>query len=469
MVSYGICYSMVKFIDNFMESINLPKFFQATNPSKTLRAGDAKDDQYYVDFSSVRGGKLIEELRGTIADLSPDMPTCSLFTGHIGCGKSTELLQLQKLLEADGFHVVYFESSDDLEMADVDIGDVMLAIAKRISESLENAKVNVEGGKLRSLVAKTKEILLTPIEVKAKAEIPGAAKLAVDTEKKEMTISALIGELTVKAKNDGGLREKLNQFVVPQKNKLVEAINEGLIVPAIEQLKKHGKKGLAVIVDNLDRVDSRVRPDGKSQHEYLFIDQSECLTKLACHLVYTLPLSMKFGNEYGMLTQRYDDPLVLPMVPPIDRDGNSYDVGMVLLRQMVLRRAMPEGTDEERLVRLGEIFENGEALDRLCRISGGHSRDLMRLLNSWIKKGQQLPLKAETLERVIRERRNEMGMAISDDEWELLRQVRSRKKVSGDEEFQILISSRWVFEYRQEEESWFDVNPILLEAAEMQN
>ena len=460
---------MVKFIDNFMKSINLPEFFQATNPSKTLRAGDAKDDQYYVDFSSVRGGKLIEELRGTIVDLSPDVPTCSLFTGHIGCGKSTELLQLQKLLEADGFHVVYFESSDDLEMADVDIGDVMLATARRISESLEKAKVNVEGGKLRSFVTKTKEILLTPIEVKAKAEILGAAKLGVDTEKKEVTISALIGELTVKAKNDGGLREKLNLFVVPEKNKLVEAINEGLIEPAIIQLKKQGKKGLAVIVDNLDRVDSRVRPDGKSQHEYLFIDQSECLTKLACHLVYTLPLSMKFGNEYGMLTQRYDDPLVLPMVPPTDRQGDSYDAGMVLLRQMVLRRAMPEGTDEERLVRLGEIFENGETLDRLCRISGGHSRDLLRLLNSWIKKGQQLPLRAETLERVIRERRNEMVKAIDDEEWELLRQVRGGlKKVSGNEAYQILISSRWVFEYRQEEESWFAVNPILLEAAEMQ-
>ena len=90
-----------------MKSVHLPEFFQATNPSKTLRAGDAQDDQYYVDFSSVRGGKLIEELRGTIAELSPDVPTCSLFTGHIGCGKSTELLQLQKLLEADGFHVVY--------------------------------------------------------------------------------------------------------------------------------------------------------------------------------------------------------------------------------------------------------------------------------------------------------------------------------------------------------------------------
>jgi tRNA uridine 5-carbamoylmethylation protein Kti12 len=62
---------------------------------------------------------------------------CVLFTGHIGCGKSTELLRLKKELEDEGFHVVYFESSEDLEMTDVDIGDVLLAIAHRVSQSLD--------------------------------------------------------------------------------------------------------------------------------------------------------------------------------------------------------------------------------------------------------------------------------------------------------------------------------------------
>ena len=60
---------------------------------------------------------------------SPDEPTCELFTGHIGCGKSTELLRLKAELEQEGFHVVYFESSQDLEIGDVDITDIMLAIA----------------------------------------------------------------------------------------------------------------------------------------------------------------------------------------------------------------------------------------------------------------------------------------------------------------------------------------------------
>jgi hypothetical protein len=31
----------------------------------------------------------------------------------------------------------------------------------------------------------------------------------------------------------------------------------------------------------------------------------------------------------------------------------------------------------------------------------------------------------------------------------------------------MLISSRWVFEYRMDGESWFEVNPILMESEEM--
>lgn len=110
-------------------TVDVKKFFQATNPGKTLFTDDAAEDQkYYIDFSSVRGGQIIENLRDNITLWSPDESTCQLFTGHIGCGKSTELLRLKKELEHEGFHVVYFESSQDLEMGDVDVGDILLAI-----------------------------------------------------------------------------------------------------------------------------------------------------------------------------------------------------------------------------------------------------------------------------------------------------------------------------------------------------
>jgi AAA ATPase domain len=447
--------------------IDLQKFYRATNPSKTLIVENIQDQKYYIDFSSVRGGKIIEELRDNITFFSPEEPTCQLFTGHIGCGKTTELLRLKLELEKEKFHVIYFESSEDLEMADVDIGDFLLAIAHHVSESLANLGLN-EPSKLKELVQGAWKILNSEV-TGAKAKIPGVGDVGFTSEKEKFSLSMGIGEITTKAKNDATLRERLNQYLAPQKNRLLEAINSELLEPAITKLKQQHQNGLVVIVDNLDRIDSRPKPWGRPQQEYLFIDQSECLTKLRCHLVYTMPLALKFSNDYNNLTQRFpEDPKVLPMVTVNMQDGSNFEPGLVLLRQMVLARAFPELNSSDRISHITQIFDSQESLDRLCQVSGGHVRDLLRLLNNWIQRERKLPLRRDALEALIRVRRNEMTMQISDDEWELLRQVRKRKKVGGDRDYQALVHSRLVFEYRNHfGESWFDVNPILMAAEEL--
>ncbi len=107
------------------------RFFDACDPTRTLIMKNPEDRQYYIDFASVRGGKIIEQLKRTIMlRARGNQPTCQLFTGHIGCGKSTELRGLQADLEQEGFHVVYFESTEDLDMADVDITDILYQFAK---------------------------------------------------------------------------------------------------------------------------------------------------------------------------------------------------------------------------------------------------------------------------------------------------------------------------------------------------
>jgi hypothetical protein len=140
---------------------------------------------------------------------------------------------------------------------------------------------------------------------------------------------------------------------------------------------------------------------------------------------------------------------------------------MALLRQMVLARAFPDLDKPERLNQITDLFDSPKTLDRLCRISGGHVRDLLRLLHTWIEEEMGLPLSRDTLEEVIRACRNEMKRPISDAEWELLRQVQQRKDVTDDQGYQKLIRSRLVFEYRDKGECWFEVNPILAEGKEL--
>lgn len=448
--------------------LNFAEFYRACNPTKTIDMGNEQERKYYIDFSKVRGSDSTRELERTITRLSGGEPTCQLFSGHIGCGKSTELFRLREQLVQKGYHVVYFESSEDLDMADVDISDILLAIARQVSESLQKISFQPEPKGFKALLKGAAQILQTPIELSGEAGIGGLGTISVSTESAEIGFSLPggIGKITAKAKDSPGERSRLRQYLEPRTNNILDAINSELIEPGIKFLKEQGKQGLVVIVDNLDRVDNSPKPSGRTQPEYLFVDRGEQLRKLNCHMVYTIPLSLIFSNDFGRLTSRFGlKPKVLPMVPVQDRNGEACEEGMNLLRQMVLARAFPDLEPEKRLELISELFDAPETLDRLCRISGGHVRNLLGLLYSCLQQ-EDPPFQRQLLEDVIKEYRDDLLAAISDQEWQLLFQSLENKTVRGDDDYQILLRSMFLFEYRDSQGRWYWVNPPLAESSQ---
>lgn len=74
------------------------------------------------------------------------------------------------------------------------------------------------------------------------------------------------------------------------------------------------------------------------------------------------------------------------------------------------------------------------------------------------------PLSRDCLENVIREDRDGLVSAITEDEWDLLRQVLQQQSLSGEEGYQTLLRSLFVFEYQDKQGRWFGINPVLAEA-----
>lgn len=428
--------------------LNLSQFYQACNPSKTIVFSDPIQQGYYVDFSEVRGGKIIEELSRTIVRLSPDEPTCQLFTGHIGCGKSTELLRLKQDLEENGFYVVYFESSEDLEMGDVDLTDILLAIAHKVSENLKKKSIYTKSVYFQNLFTDLLHILPNSLEL-----VPG------------IEFDLLIGQITSHAKESPKLRTQLRQYLEPRTSSILNSINTEILNPATNQLKQQGKKGLVVIVDNLDRVDNKTIASGRSQSEYLFVERGEQLRKLNCHLVYTIPLALIFSPASEFLKNRLGGgiaPKVLPMVPVHWRSGEECKPGLNLLRKTILARAFPDLDAAAQLSLITEIVDSPETLDRLCRVSGGHIRNLLGLVYRCLQ-SEDPPFPRNLIEMVIAERAEELSLAMQPDDWELLREVAQTKQVRGESNYQRLLRNMSVFEYRTGDSGrWFDINPMLL-------
>jgi hypothetical protein len=74
------------------------------------------------------------------------------------------------------------------------------------------------------------------------------------------------------------------------------------------------------------------------------------------------------------------------MVPVQLREGSECKEGMALLQQMVLARAFPDVNPVHRVDLIPEIFDSLDTLDRLCRASGGHVRNLLVLLSRCLQR-----------------------------------------------------------------------------------
>ena len=260
-------------------------------------------------------------------------------------------------------------------MVDLDVTDIFLAIAGQVSQSLEEIKISLKPAYFTKLFGEIVDFLQTPIDLDLSGEL-----------------SVGIAKITAKTKEAPQLRRRLRDYLEPRTLNILHSINNELLARANKELQSRGKKGLVVIVDNLDRVAIRPLPSGRSMPEYIFIDRGEQLRKLNCHIVYTIPLGLTFSNDSAQLQHRLGGgvaPKVLPMIPVRQRTGEIFTSGLDSLRQMVLARAFPSINPAERLHFITELFDSAETLDRLCLISGGHVRDFLGLLFDCIR--EQVP------------------------------------------------------------------------------
>ncbi len=454
-------FHQVKPLSSPKRQLDFDRFYLACAPLEPLQM-TPEDEQYYINCADVRGGKSIDSIKNNIkrSQNAGKNSTAHFFTGHIGGGKSTELNRLKnELLEEEGYYVIYFTSDEDLNIDDVDIPDILLLIARQVSVGLEKIEIS----------------LSPPFFVRLREEISNLLQMPDEINVK---LSVFFAEISSKLKTSPVARNQLRQYLSGRTDKLIDSLNQEILQPAIEQLQKQKKwKGLVVIVDNLERiVDQKLPNSNCSQQEYIFIKRGETLTKLHCHVVYTIPLALLYSSKSNETLNRLGKVSILPMIPTLLRDGTQYSDGLDLLRQMVMARAFPDVHPvEERLAPelVQQIFKDGDktVLDRLCQISGGHFRTLLRVLQSCLS--DECPISSASLERVIQDERDGMAYGgFTSSDWEMLRKVEQEKdtiSIGDIENYQHFLSQLWLLEYKDPQGKWFGVNPLLKETTQFKS
>jgi hypothetical protein len=414
----------------------------AFNPSEPLKAGD----RVYVDCTSVRGEEdIIGQLGNRIT--RANQPTCHLYTGHRGAGKSTELRRLQQHLEKNDFFVVYFEADDeDIDAQDVEYVDILLACTRRLLKDLGIANAEPIRAWLSDRTSEFRDLMLT--------------ELSLDSLNLEVALS-VFGKLTASVRAEPSQRAKIRSKVNPHTVTLLNALNE--FINNASRTLPDGKNKLAVIVDNLDRIPLIFGDNGRSNHEEIFIDRSEQLRQLNCYVIYTVPIALLYSKWANEVQTIYGETPILPMVMVKDKSGDVVGEGVDKLKEALLKRAKIAKPNGE----LGKtIFESDQAVEKLCLASGGHIRELMQMAQESVNLAVDLPIMERAVNRSISKLRDTYQRTIEEAEWALLIGVNETGSILNDNEHRSLLQRRCILEYRSIDiegsfETFYRVHPVV--------
>ena len=119
-----------------MTSANLATTLKAAYRACDLSPLRGKEmEAYYVDFSQVRNTKAVAQVDTILEFQEPEEFTTILFTGHRGCGKSTELRRLEEKWKQEYF-VIYLEADQEIDIQDARYTDLYLVLIKQIEYEL---------------------------------------------------------------------------------------------------------------------------------------------------------------------------------------------------------------------------------------------------------------------------------------------------------------------------------------------
>ena len=320
-------------------------------------------DPRYVDLSAGQETRDLKLLRQYVEEQSADDRRYALaaFSGHRGCGKTTQLLRLEHDLEPRFTSIHVFADETLLQDPDLDYPDLMLWLVDQLVREFDRRKHRLDEGLVADVAewfaARTEEdvtALRAEATAQAEAETRGKVGLYVISLKLLARITSMVQGSVERRRT---IRRELQRYSAD----LLSRVNQ-LLDGAARVLERNRRPpDLLIVLDNLDRLDAEPA-------ERLFIEKGDLLGRLNAHVVCTAPVAMVLSaaaNTGQVFAQRF----TLPMVKVQQKGGQTYKKGIDALVTAIAARAD-----------LDRIFVDAKVPQYLARMSGGSVRDLMRLL-----------------------------------------------------------------------------------------
>lgn len=344
------------------------------------------DDPLFVDVSSARGDFRLRELykqlnvdnRGQLH--KPPRKQYILFTGHRGCGKSTELLRAADYLhDPQRYYVVHLDCLEKLDINNLKYSDVLLALAAALLQQLKEAEgISIEQVHLSRLENWYKERVVTHAKLRSmEADI----KAGVKTEAGLPWLVNLFAELTNKISIGSTYRDELREVVRNNFTEFASSFNQ-LIRAAEDKLRaKDLGQRILFTVDGTDRLES------DDAHKF-FVEDVHQLTQIQSLFIYCAPIHLLHLSTH--LNANFGLTFRVPMLKIRDMYDQPLEENYQIVRELVYKRVP------------ADLFDSENTLDYLIHYSGWHPRDLLRLLNIAINKADEEYIDQAAAQRAVK-------------------------------------------------------------------
>ncbi|HRI63824.1 MAG TPA: hypothetical protein PK156_06285 [Polyangium sp.] len=404
-----------------------------------------RDDRYVHIYDGPKpvDNDPVEELARTISWSAGE--SVQLLSGFRGTGKSTELRRLKNRLESDGKIVLLLDMEEHMNMTTpIDITDFLIVLAGSAGDALaarDKLKENpIKESYWTRFVAFLKRTNVTLGSLGTGGEADADVKIELHTSPtfRQRVQQRLAGQ-------EGALYQDVAKFF----QDCVEALRTAHARPALE---------VVIIVDSIDHIRGSHDNADKvhASVESLFSSHAQRLKIPNLHLVYTVPhyLKVRYPN-IGMAYNQGSTPMFPAIKVHETRSSTVHENNLRALRRIVLARG-------DALKLLG----TEERLRKVLLMSGGHLRDMLRLLRGIALSAKSVPIDDATLETAINKLRWEL-VPISDENALWLAEIAESHEVrlldnSRLAQLATFFDTNVVLCYADSPE-WYDVHPLIRE------
>ena len=384
---------------------------------------NGEPNPFYVD----RPGNPIAEL--TDALLAPFYrPPKFFFSGHRGCGKSTELLHLTANPRVQKkYWPVNFSIREEADIIDLDFRDILLAIGSRMFRDYRKA-----GGRLPEQLLKELNSWRGKVEEEVKTIHTGRTDFEIGAG-----INAFFSNTGLKMRLEPATRAELRQVFEKDITGLIAVINN--IATAIYS-KEH--RIPLILIDDLDK-------PGLDEARAIFHDRREIMMQPNCAIIYTVSSALFYSKGFDAIR---DQAIFLPNIklhPHVEPEVKDRE-GYQTLRRFVHVRTDPNLIDSL-------------ALEEAISYSGGVFREMARIMRTAIGRARRrkaIKVEVVDVEWATTEIRNEYRRILDKEDIEILKKVHQQNCLEYDDRLRPLLQLLAILEYRNGE-NWCDVHPVL--------